>query len=433
MEERGLSLTGQQAGGLEGVRGIGRMMWRFTTAASLVACLVLLVVGIRGGGDGGLAAMGWGGRKGMESVRAAMVQVEQEPLVDPGDRMNGATMTGLVHASPLTETINYGQDSGDGSSNGGDITGLAAAESGAAAGGAEQDGPERTVTVRADDVRDAVSMALRQTQQERGKGMDEVFVQPAPEQLTGPIQVNTQLDFPTPVVNKLHCCAAPTPPPTCPCAAKKSDKGVYTEADIEKRMEGIRKLGEERLADAKAEWGKGFTEVKARYEKRLSALRNLITSLEVKRKRLEGGIGSGQHMDLSNYLRLRARITQLSTSLDNLSKDQGALEGKIKRVNGMHGPEGLRGAQGERGVRGPKGDKGDNGPPGVDGSPGHGGIDGVPGVPGEPGAPGPRGKPGKDGEPGEAGPPGVPGLDGFKVSPLFSLTPCRSSRPRCIA
>ena len=241
--------------------------------------------------------------------------------------------------------------------------------------------------VRADNAQDAASLALKR---KGGRGRNVVIVQPRAEESLGPVQVNTELSFPRPQVTELHCCSAPQPPPTCPCAAAKSKTGgrgggIYTEADIEKRMEGIRKLGKERLADAKKEWDKGFTDIKERYEKRLSAMRTLIQQLEAKRARLVSGVGSGQHLDLSNYLRLRSRITSLSTSLDNLSKDQTTLEGKIKRVNKMHGPRGLTGPRGERGVQGKPGDKGKVGPPGQDGRNGHSGLDGLPGVPGEPG------------------------------------------------
>jgi hypothetical protein len=55
-------------------------------------------------------------------------------------------------------------------------------------------------------------------------------------------------------------------------------------------------------------------EIKQRYYKRIDELRRHIEALKIKRERLESGIGSGAHMDLSNYLRLRQRIG-MSTSM----------------------------------------------------------------------------------------------------------------------
>jgi len=343
-------------------KGFVRKIWRVTAGLALTACLVLFMAG-------GMRPAKWG-----EGERATALE-EDALFADPGDRMSGSTMTGIVHASPLVDGNGGGASSSSSSSTPTTVTGQVVG------------GMSDEMSVRADNAQDAASLALKR---EGGRGRNVVIVQPRAEESLGPVQVNTELSFPGPQVTELHCCSAPQPPPTCPCAAAKSKTGgrgggIYTEADIEKRMEGIRKLGKERLADAKKEWDKGFTDIKERYEKRLSAMRTLIQQLETKRARLESGVGSGQHLDLSNYLRLRSRITSLSTSLDNLSKDQTTLEGKIKRVNKMHGPRGLTGPRGERGVQGKPGDKGKVGPPGQDGRNGHKGLDGLPGVPGEPG------------------------------------------------
>lgn len=247
-----------------------------------------------------------------------------------------------------------------------------------------------------------------------------------PGHSVNPVQVNAQIVFPKPESKN-----SPIPNPCAKGSGVPCPNEVYTEDDMQVRLNAERKRADERLADERKLWEKTVLAKKQAWRERLQSLIQRSDALSNKVRHLEAG--GGERLDLPEYVRVRNRVAGMSDSVAKLMADENLLETHINHVLEEPGPEGKRGPPGEQGARGMPGVTGPpgapglagqdgynglhgkDGPPGLAGPPGPPGRPGLPGIPGADGPMGPQGIAGEPGDPGETGPPGVvgpPGLDG---------------------
>jgi len=247
-----------------------------------------------------------------------------------------------------------------------------------------------------------------------------------PGHSVNPVQVNAQIVFPKPESKN-----NPIPNPCAKGSGVPCPNEVYTEEDMQVRLNAERKRADERLADERKLWEKQVLAKKQSWRERLQALIQRSDALSNKIRHLEAG--GGERLDLPEYVRVRNRVAGMSDSVAKLIADENLLESHINHVLEEPGPEGKRGPPGEQGARGMPGATGPpgapglpgkdgynglhgkDGPPGLAGPPGPPGRPGIPGSPGDDGPMGPEGKAGGPGDPGPTGPPGpvgLPGIDG---------------------
>ena len=247
-----------------------------------------------------------------------------------------------------------------------------------------------------------------------------------PGHSVNPVQVNAQIVFPKPESKN-----NPIPNPCAKGSGVPCPNQVYTEEDMQVRLNAERKRADERLADERKLWEKQVLAKKQSWRERLQALIQRSDALSNKIRHLEAG--GGERLDLPEYVRVRNRVAGMSDSVAKLIADENLLESHINHVLEEPGPEGKRGPPGEQGARGMPGATGPpgapglpgkdgynglhgkDGPPGLAGPPGPPGRPGLPGTPGDDGPMGPEGKVGEPGDPGPTGPPGAvgpPGIDG---------------------
>ena len=232
-----------------------------------------------------------------------------------------------------------------------------------------------------------------------------------PGQSVNPVQVNAQIVFPKPESKD-----SPVPNPCAqgadalPCASS-----VYTEKDMQVRLNAERKRADERLADERKLWEKTVLAKKQAWRERLQSLIQRSDALSNKVRHLEAG--GGERLDLPEYVRVRNRVAGMSDTVAKLIADENLLETHINHVLEAPGPRGKRGSPGQQGARGLPGLVGPPGPPGLPGRDGYNGRPGKDGPPGIAGPPGPPGRPGLPGVPGADGPMGKEGDVGEPGNP----------------
>mmetsp|Transcript_18887 Transcript_18887/g.38456 ORF Transcript_18887/g.38456 Transcript_18887/m.38456 type:complete len:650 (-) Transcript_18887:279-2228(-) len=233
-----------------------------------------------------------------------------------------------------------------------------------------------------------------------------------PGHSVNPVQVNARIVFPKPETPHQHIvnpCAHG--PGGCP-------NKVYTEEDMQERLNAERRRVDERLADERKIWETNVLATKQQYRERLQALIQRSDALANKVRHLEAG--GGLRMDLPEYVRVRNRVAGMSDAVAKLLADENLLQTHIDHVLEEPGPKGIEGQPGQQGPQGLAGIQGPPGPPGTNGRNGHDGKRGKDGPNGEAGPPGPPGPPGIngiDGADGPQGPPGDAGLSGIEGPP----------------
>ena len=231
-----------------------------------------------------------------------------------------------------------------------------------------------------------------------------------PGHSVNPVQVNAQIVFPKPVSKN-----SPIPNPCAKGSGVPCPNEVYTEDDMQVRLNAERKRADERLADERKLWEKTVLAKKQAWRERLQSLIQRSDSLSNKVRHLEAG--GGERLDLPEYVRVRNRVAGMSDSVAKLIADENLLETHINHVLEEPGPEGKRGPPGEQGARGMPGATGPPGAPGLRGRDGYNGLHGKDGPPGLAGPPGPPGRPGLPGIPGAHGPMGPQGIAGEPGDP----------------
>jgi hypothetical protein len=194
-----------------------------------------------------------------------------------------------------------------------------------------------------------------------------------PGHSVNPVQVNAQIVFPKPESKN-----SPIPNPCAHgggAACQKANE-VYTEEDMQVRLNAERKRVDERLADERKLWEKQVLAKKQAWRERLQSLIQRSDALTNKIRHLEAG--GGARLDLPEYVRVRNRVAGMSDSVAKLIADENLLETHINHVLEEPGPQGKRGPPGEQGARGLPGTLGPPGPPGLPGRNGYNGVAGAP-------------------------------------------------------
>jgi len=196
-----------------------------------------------------------------------------------------------------------------------------------------------------------------------------------PGHSVNPVQVNAQIVFPRPESRN-----NPIPNPCAKDSGVPCPNEVYTEEDMQVRLNAERKRADERLADERKLWEKQVLAKKQAWRERLQSLIQRSDALSNKIRHLEAG--GGERLDLPEYVRVRNRVAGMSDSVAKLMGDENLLETHINHVLEEPGPQGKRGPPGEQGARGMSGVLGPPGAPGVGGRDGYNGIHGKDGPPG---------------------------------------------------
>jgi hypothetical protein len=178
-----------------------------------------------------------------------------------------------------------------------------------------------------------------------------------PGHSVNPVQVNAQIVFPKP-----ESANSPIPNPCAKGSGVPCPNAVYTEQDMQVRLNTERKRADERLADERKLWEKKVLAKKQAWRERLQALIQRSDALANKVRHLEAG--GGARLDLPDYVRVRNRVAGMSDSVAKLIADENLLETHINHVLEEPGPQGKRGPPGEQGARGLQGVVGPPGAPG---------------------------------------------------------------------
>ena len=133
-----------------------------------------------------------------------------------------------------------------------------------------------------------------------------------PGQSVNPVQINAKIVFPTPD-SKVK------PPPKNPCQPSTStdpcesaQPKLFSEKDMQVRLQALRQRADERLGDARRNWEETVLATKQRFRERIQALEQRSDAVANQIRELEAG--GGARLDLPEYVRVRNRVAGAPTA-----------------------------------------------------------------------------------------------------------------------
>jgi hypothetical protein len=155
-----------------------------------------------------------------------------------------------------------------------------------------------------------IPVQWRQTNDQDGPGYEgsTAFQLPnivGPGKSVNPVQINAKIVFPKPE-SKAKPVRNPCQPTSSTDPCESAQPRLFSEKDMQVRLQALRRRADERLGDARRNWEETVLTTKQRFRERMQGLQQRADALANQIRELEAG--GGARLDLPEYVRVRNRV-----------------------------------------------------------------------------------------------------------------------------